>query len=66
MPVVVCLPEYRRGWVAHDQQGSKVPSTMYCRPVTSSSATGTKRASARAIRGVTVEMALLIVDCETE
>jgi hypothetical protein len=65
MPVVLCLPEYRRGWVAHDQQGSNVPSTMYCRPGTSSPATGTKRASALASRGVTAEMALLIVDYET-
>ena len=38
---------------------------MYCRPGTNSSATGTKRASARASSGVTAEMALLIVDCDT-
>ena len=42
-----------------------VPSTMYWRPATKSSATGTNRASARASSGVTATIALLIVDCDT-
>ena len=40
MPVVWCFPEYSPGWDTHDQQGSSVPSTMYWRPATSSSAVG--------------------------
>ena len=50
-PWSCACPSTGRGWAAHDQQGSSVPSTMYCRPGTSSSATGTKRASARASNG---------------
>jgi hypothetical protein len=38
---------------------------MYCRPAAKSSATGTKRASARASSGVTATIALLIVGCDT-
>lgn len=46
MPVLWCMPEYSWGCEAHDQQGSKVPSTMYCARGLRSSATGTYRASA--------------------
>ncbi len=64
-PVVRCLPDHRPGTAAHDQQGSKVPSMMYCRSARSSSAVGTTLRSACASNGVTPAIARLTVDCDT-
>ena len=50
------------GCEAHDQQGSKVPSTMYCARGLRSSATGTYRASAAPSSGVSAVTARLTVD----
>ena len=52
MPVVLCLPEYSSGRVAHDQHGSSVPSTMYCIVRPRSSAVGTYGASTLSMSGV--------------
>src|SRR5512135_3018130 len=41
IPVVLCFPEYSSGCDAHDQQGSRVPSMMYCVLPSRSSAVGT-------------------------
>src|ERR1039457_921017 len=65
MPVVLCLPEYRSGCEAHDQQGSSVPSTMYCVRPSRSSATGTYSLSTLPSNGVTPVIARLIVGWET-
>ena len=65
MPVVLCLPEYRSGCEAHDQQGSSVPSTMYCVRPSRSSATGTYTLSTLPSNGVTPVIARLIVGWET-
>jgi hypothetical protein len=50
------------GWAAHDQQGSKVPSTMECACGCRSSATDTYPASAVPSSGVRAVTARLIVD----
>src|SRR5829696_8497320 len=52
-PVVLCLPEYSSGCDAHDQQGSRVPSTMYWLRSSRSSAVGTYSASTTPNAGVT-------------
>src|SRR6266542_6969666 len=62
MPVVLCFPEYNSGCEAHDQQGSRVPSTMYWVPSSNSSAVGTYPASTVPSTGVTPVIARLIVD----
>src|SRR6266542_6062621 len=62
MPVVLCLPEYSSGCEAHDQQGSRVPSTMYWLRSSRSSAVGTYSASTAPSTGVTPVTARLIVD----
>src|SRR6266536_2791196 len=63
--VVLCLPEYRSGRAAHDQHGSKVPSTMNCRLPSRSSAAGMYSRRACTSSGVIADMARLIVGCET-
>src|SRR5258708_11446615 len=65
IPVVLCLPEYNSGEEAHDQQGSRVPSTMYCVSRSRSSAVGIYPSSAFPINGVNLVMARLIVDWDT-
>src|SRR5208283_2322990 len=65
MPVVLCLPEYSSGCDAHDQHGSRVPSTMYCVRWPNSSAVGTYSLSTFSSKGVTLVIARLIVGWET-
>ena len=42
IPVVLCFTEQSSRCAAHDQQGSSVPSTIYCASVSSSYAVGTQ------------------------
>src|SRR5918997_5754311 len=65
MPVVLCLPEYSSGCEAHDQHGSRVPSTMYWILSLSSSAVGTYFLRTFSSSGVIPVIARLIVDWDT-
>src|ERR1039458_6878979 len=52
IPVILCLPEYNSGCEAHDQHGSRLPSTMYCVRPSRSSAVGTYFSSTLPSSGV--------------
>src|SRR6266487_118630 len=63
-PVVLCLPEYSSGGAAHDQHGSRVPSTRYWHRSSRSSAVGTYGASTFLMSRVIDDIARLTVDWE--
>src|SRR6266508_775370 len=62
VPGGVVLPEYSSGWEAHDQHGSRDPSTTVAVPRTASSRSGTQSSRASAIAISMSAMALETVD----
>ncbi len=63
--MVWCLPEWSSGWSSQLQQLTRVPSTISCSSLGSSSAVGVNERSTRASSGVMAVIAREIVGWDT-